>query len=287
MADPTLNADDFGGGPASPVTGPGGVSGAGVIKPSQGMTKEDALVQACFGNMALLEALTSSGGSFSKNVLEYSEDLSGAGGWTASEATVAINELLSPTSWMTGTTLTENSATARHRNSSGAVPVTPYAPLAVSIYALPQTRGIVYLGVSDGGYGDFADMNFNLETGEITAGQLTGGLEILETAKIETVAGGWKRLSLVVVNTNQPSRNVYYGLCDATGEQSYTGDNASFAAFWGAQLEDQSPMVGTYKAVPLGQSGSVATFTPDKTARFVRDFAAGVMAVRALDLRDK
>lgn len=286
MPDPTLNASAQGQGPAFPVTGPGGVSGPGVIPPSQGLTKHDALVQALFMNQPFLDALAANGGSFTTNIIEGSEDFSGAAGWTLDKATNTANVFLSPTNWLTGSRLTEDgTAAVRHRNASSVQPVTPYAPMAISIYAQPEARGIVYLGITDGGYGDFADLNFNLATKEVTAGQLTGGLTILGDPFIEDAPNGWTRIGLVVLNTNQPSRNLYYGLADADGNQVYDGDGASSAGFFGAQLENESSVIHTYKAIPT-TAGGFQAFQGDFMARFVRDYATEVMGVRGQDLRD-
>jgi len=286
VPDPTLNATAEGQGPAFPVTGPGGVSGPGVIPPSQGLTKHDAMVQTIFLSREMLESLATNGGNFTVNKLEKSEDFS-ATKWNLGNATNTANAAQSPLGGKTASRLTEDgTAGVRHRNASDAVSVTAYELLAVSIYAKAETRTKVYLGVSDGGYGDFADVTFDLDTLQAIPGQLTGGLAIIGEPTIEDIGAGWLRLGIVVLNTNQPSRNVYYGLADADGNQVYTGDGASSALFWGAQLENKAVKVHAYKAIPT-ITGAVSTFQPDQLARFVRDFATEIMAVRGMDLSKK
>jgi len=153
------------------------------------------------------------------NLLTYSEQVDNAA-WTKTSLSVTANSLSAPDGTVTADKFIETAANNLHRVISSSFAAGTYT---ISVYAKAGERTKVELVTAP------VDARFDLSTGTVISG--TG-------ASIVSVGNGWYRC--VLTFTQAISSSVGYGLLDASGNATYTGDGTSGAYFWGAQLEQGS-----------------------------------------------
>jgi hypothetical protein len=131
-----------------------------------------------------------------------------------------------------------------------------------SHFIKPNGRTKIVIDMSDSTTGD-ANKLIDLTTNTVSAGPLGAGSWTNVSAAIEDYANGWKRVSLT--GTANPGSSfslitrIY--LCDASGNNSYSGDGSSGVYAWGAQLES-----GSFASSYIPTTTSSATRAADNIA---------------------
>jgi hypothetical protein len=150
------------------------------------------------------------------NLLTYSEQFDNAA-WTKNFLSVTANSLSAPDGTVTADKLVDTAANDLHRVISSSFSSGTYT---ISVYAKAGERTKIEIVTQP------VDAKFDLSNGTVISG--TG-------ASIVSVGNGWYRC--VLTFTQSISSSVGYGLLDASGNRTYTGDGTSGAYLWGAQLE--------------------------------------------------
>jgi hypothetical protein len=186
------------------------------------------------------------------NLITYSEDFSNAY-WTKINSTITSNASISPDGSLNADKLVEDTSTGSHRvDSIEWIFITGGTTVTQSVYVKANGRTIV--GLQDNALGA-GHAVFNLSTATV--------LEVYGvSAKIETLADGWFRISYTFVSGgvgSQPYKTGIYALDTYTSgaplANTYTGDGTSGIYIWGAQLE-----AGSYPtSYIVSNSGSATT----------------------------
>ena len=160
------------------------------------------------------------------NLLTYSEQFDNAS-WTKTAATVTANTTISPDGTMTADTLTENTANSTHR--AFAVVTLAAVPHTSSIYVKAGTRSWFYIRLT-GSTGAQRNAFFNVSTGVL------GTVDVGLTASITPAGNGWYRCVATINDPFAGFTNIF-GIADANGNITYTGNGTGSLIYWGAQLE--------------------------------------------------
>lgn len=160
------------------------------------------------------------------NLLKYSEQFDNAS-WTKTAATVTENTTISPDGTMTADTLTENTDNSTHR--AFAVATLAAVPHTSSIYVKAGTRSWFYIRLT-GSTGAQRNAFFNVSTGVL------GTVDVGLTASITPAGNGWYRCVATINDPFSGFTNIF-GIADANGNITYTGNGTGSLIYWGAQLE--------------------------------------------------
>jgi len=203
-----------------------------------------SLVDYITGQQLVTFARSSPGGTFVDsagvlqtavtNLLLRSEELDSSV-WTKVGGTISVNSIASPSGAITADTLVEDTSTGTHRcvNSVAIANTTIYT---VSAYAKAVGRTHVRLSLGSGLAGE---LTANLSNGTVAAS--SGATN----PTVQSVGNDWYRISFTSASSSGTTGQVQLQLIQGTNTPSYTGDGASGAYFWGAQLE-QASTVGEY-----------------------------------------
>jgi hypothetical protein len=188
------------------------------------------------------------------NLLTYSEQFDNAA-WSKTGATVTANAAVAPDGTNTADKLVENTAFGAHQvfvSFTFAVNVA----YSWSVYAKAAERSWLWVNAQDG-----SDNRtwFDLANGAV--GTNSAG----NAASITSVGNGWYRCS--VSRTTAASSGFFAaGLATADNTATYTGDGASGAFIWGADLRPASQATGligpTYQRIAAATDYDVVGFLP-------------------------
>jgi hypothetical protein len=188
------------------------------------------------------------------NLLTYSEQFDNAV-WTKGSATITANSAVAPDGTTTADKLVENTAFGAHQvfvSFTFAVNVA----YSWSVYAKAAERSWIWVNAQDG-----SDNRtwFDLANGAV--GTNSAG----NAASITSVGNGWYRCS-VSRTTAAASGFFAAGLATADNTATYTGDGASGAFIWGADLRPTSQATGligpTYQRIAAATDYDVVGFLP-------------------------
>ena len=168
------------------------------------------------------------------NLITYSQDFSQTLSWSNTNTTFIIANTTAPDGTFTGTFLQEDATNNNHYAARGPTGTTPQVlgqPYTFSIFAKANQRNIIWLQGSAGVPVSYPKSYFNLLTGVVTnVGQG-------HTPTITSVGNGWYRCSITFIADIVNTSFFAFGLGNALGSGSYTGDGASGLYIWGAQVE--------------------------------------------------
>ena len=158
----------------------------------------------------------------SENKVTYSEDFSNAF-WLIQNASVTLNNSISPNGTLSATKLIENTSNSTHRilNSAG---LTVSGDVSMSIFAKKGERNWIRL-TNNNIQGAF----FDLENGII--GDVSSGFD----AKIQSYGNGWYRCSISQLGVANERIGVYISTDGIN--TSYQGNGTSGVYIYGASLE--------------------------------------------------
>ena len=189
------------------------------------------------------------------NLVTYSEDFSNAF-WLIQNASVILNNAISPDGTLNATKLVENASNSTHRILNGAG-LTVSGNVSMSIFAKKGERNWIRL-TNNNIQGAF----FDLENGII--GDITSGFD----AKIQSYGNGWYRCSISQLSVANERIGVYVSTDGVN--TTYQGDGTSGVYIYGAQLESNSSYptsyiptsgtIGTRSAETCNNAGDVNTF---------------------------
>jgi hypothetical protein len=161
------------------------------------------------------------------NLFTRSEEFGTA--WSTLNSSVSADATVAPNGTSTADKIVENSTTNVHGVSRGGsseslVNGTVYT---FSVYAKAAERSFIWMQALN----SFAKSYFNLSTGVVSASGAG------HTSTITPAGNGWYRCAITF--TSDQTNNSYraIGMAQASGTESYAGDNASGLFLWGAQLE--------------------------------------------------
>lgn len=186
--------------------------------------------------------------------------------WSAVEASVGSNAVLSPNGTLTADQLIENNASGvSHRIIQTSAPIPASSLATASVYVKAAGRTDFRLQLYENGSGGILTAFFNLQTVSVTSTSATGTASSV-SASITAVGNGWYRCSVSgIPYTSGTNASVAITLVSTGTTVVYAGDGTSGIYIWGAQLE-QSSTVGEY--VPT-------TSTINSAPRFDHDPTTG------------
>jgi hypothetical protein len=161
----------------------------------------------------------------STNLVTYSEDFSDAF-WLIQNASVTLNNAISPDGTLSATKLIENTSNSIHRILNGAG-LTVSGNVSMSIFAKKGERNWIRL-TNNNIQGAF----FDLDNGVV--GAVIFGIN----AKIENYGNGWWKCSISQTGVANERLGVYTSIDGVN--TTYQGDGTSGVYIWGAMLEQQS-----------------------------------------------
>lgn len=142
-----------------------------------------------------------------------------------------------------------------------------------SIYAKANTRTWLTIFAAGGFFGhpSTRQVYFNLSTGAIGSAGVPDNMQ----AGVQTLANGWRRIwvSAVCSQTGGAAGYFTYGLANADNGSTYTGDGASSAYIYGAQIEDITGFAGPSSYIPTttaaaSRAADIVTVVPPATGVF-------------------
>ena len=160
------------------------------------------------------------------NLLPNSETFTS--GWTPEGASIATENVTSPSNAITSVKIVENSAAGSHGYYAGVVVTTSVHAGSIFLKAGERTKASVFLfNVSPvAAY----EVKVDLSNGTII-GTPSG------TWQITALQNGWYRISIVSTVALLGTARLWVRMLDAAGNASYTGNGTSGLFIWGAQLE--------------------------------------------------
>lgn len=146
----------------------------------------------------------------------------------------------------------------------------------ISIFAKANTRNYFFLRF--GGAGSVFTNSYvwyNLSTGSV--GTIESGI----TANIEDYGNGWYRLTATRTSAATAFGRFFWGLADANGSKTYTGDGSSSAYAYGFQVEE-----GSYPTSYIPCYGTSATrLADDMDTTFASPFTTDGSATFFIELK--
>ena len=180
-------------------------------------------------------------------LIQYSEDFSDAS-WTTNNATISVNQLISPDGTLNADKITEDTSNTDHKTRD-AIPFSS-GSYTWSVFAKKSERNFVAINVYDGT--NLFGHTFDLLNGNL--GSLVTGSGSVN-ANIENYGNGWYRCSIsFTASSGSGQANVGTALNSST--TSYTGDGTSGIYIWGAMLEE-----GSYSTSYIPNYGTAAGVT--------------------------
>ena len=158
------------------------------------------------------------------NLLQRSEDFNDAY-WTKTGSSISSDSTTSPSGSVDADKIVEDTSNGAHGFSVNPT-ITSGIAYTLSFYAKAGERSWVRATVTNSGVSTFFDLA-NGVLGNVGAGV---------TASIQDVGNGWYRC-IATMTSASTAGNVNIRIQTANGQTTYTGDDASGAFFWGAQLE--------------------------------------------------
>ena len=211
---------------------------------------KDGLIEVVSNNKPRIDFLNDSNGALlleptRSNLVTHSEDFSNAS-WTTNNATISVNQIISPDGTLNADKITEDSSNTDHKTRDTIV--FSNGTYTWSVLAKADERDFVAINVFDGttlfGY------TFDLLNGSL--GSLVSGSGSVD-ANIENYGSGWYRCSIsFTASSGTGQANVGAALNSTT--ISYQGDGTSGLYIWGAQLE-----AGSYATSYIPTQGATAT----------------------------
>jgi hypothetical protein len=197
------------------------------------------------------------------NLLLRSEEFDNAA-WTKVGGTISANSIASPSGAITADTLVEDTSTGTHRCLISAT-IANTTIYTVSVYAKAAGRTHVRLALGSGLAGELIA---NLSSGTVAAS--SGATN----PTVQSVGNGWYRISFTSAASSSTSGQVQLQLIQGTSTTSYTGDGASGAYFWGAQLEagatPSSYILNVNTALGVTRSADLADLISQAIANNIR-----------------
>jgi hypothetical protein len=175
----------------------------------------------------------------STNLIPYSEDFSNAY-WLIQNASVTLNNTISPDGNLNATKLIEDSSNSTHRalTASG---LTLSGTVSFSVFVKKGERNWIRLTNNN-----IAGAFFDLENGVV--GTIDAGF----TAKIENYSNGWYKCSMSATAVAN-ERLIIYTSIDGT-TTTYQGNGTSGVYIYGAQIEENSYTTSYIKTVGTAQT---------------------------------
>lgn len=183
-----------------------------------------------------------------QNLILRSEEIDNAA-WSKTTVTLGANAEVAPDGATTGDRLIEGALSQEHvvfQTLTGAADVRH----ASTVFAKAGTRNWLVLSIRDvNAQNNAVRAWFNLTTGVVGTVNTVGAGSSAQ-AFIEKAAS-WYRCKLIgACNNGDTTPVVTYGVSNADGTQSYTGDGASYISLWGAQFEKDVAFPSSY--IPTG-----------------------------------
>lgn len=158
------------------------------------------------------------------------------GSWQKGGVSVAANSTAAPDGTTTAEKVTEDGSAGNHYFGQTAMTVVASSTNTFSIHLKPINRTRFQLMVIDGGGSHYFFARFNLSTAAVTSSGV-GGSGTFTASTVESVGGGWYRISIAGIISSATSATAYVNLLDASGNPSFTGTSTDSVYPWGAQVE--------------------------------------------------
>jgi hypothetical protein len=181
------------------------------------------------------------------NVATNSETFGAATG-----TTIVLNNTASPDGYVSADKLVEDTSTGVHITTmggslGGSVDSSVYC---VSVFA--KASGRTRINIFDNNQASAGTTNFDISNGVVISG----------TGKIENYGNGWYRCSIFPAKTNSTTSNVQIRLIDSGTNVSYTGNGTSGVFLWGKQIE-----AGAYATSYIPTLGTSVTRVADAASK--------------------
>lgn len=175
------------------------------------------------------------------NLLLQSEDFSTTWGLSNIDAFGSgsvVNAVVSPSGAVTAEFLRESaSASLSHTVSQSVTKAAAATAYSYSVYMKAGTRNWGRLLISNAALTAFASVYVNLTTGAIGVSGATATTFTAQTASVQTLPGGWYRVTLNATTDTDTTVKCWVGIANADNGATYAGDGASGLYVWGASLE--------------------------------------------------
>ena len=172
------------------------------------------------------------------NLLTYSEDFSNPA-WIHSNSVVSSNVVTAPNWDQTADAWAATATNNQHWFYSTSASQDLVGKVKCVMHVKPNGYSMVQFGAYRVGQSRWAVQLFNLSTDEITTKYEAAGATVV-SSKIENLADGWKRITLVADAGSGIAGVIVCpipdGVSTAVIAPSYTGDGSSGIYVWGAEL---------------------------------------------------
>ena len=160
------------------------------------------------------------------NLRVYSEQINSTN-YSLTNVTSSENTLTSPDGTINADKIIESTSNSSHAvlcgvSLGGTVDNSPYC---ISVFAKAEGRSEILFYDNNQATGGVS--RFNLSTGVVVSG----------TGKIENYGNGWYRCTIFCLKDNSTTANIHLYLLDSAGNSTYTGNGTSGIGLWGYQVE--------------------------------------------------
>lgn len=163
-----------------------------------------------------------------------------AAGWTAARTVLTTGAILSPDGAVNGSSLADNASSGAHAifSTSSAFTAGSATVYTISIFVKPNTRQFGTIYISDAGTTNGFYVNFNANTGAITASGVFGAGAVTATSTA-TFGNGWFRITATGTQGSAGGTFLNVGTLNsgaASPSDAYVGNGSSFY-IWQIQAE--------------------------------------------------
>ena len=166
--------------------------------------------------------------------------------------TIVLNNGTSPDGYVNADKLVEDTSTGVHISTIGGVVGGSVDSSVYSVSFFAKAAGRTRINVFDNNQATSGSTNFDISNGVVISG----------SGRIENYGNGWYRCIIFPAKTNSTSSNCQIRLIDSGTNVSYTGNGTSGVFLWGKQVE-----AGTYPTTYIPTTTAAVTRLADAASK--------------------